>query len=72
MRMENRTPARKVIASTLGVAMTTVLLFLYERLAGQSDPIPVHVIGALQTIVVFATGYYVAPSPRDTIVGEGS
>ena len=68
MRMENNVPARKVMASTIGAALTTLLIFAYDRWAGSGDPLPVHVMGALNVIVVFLAGYFVPPSPNDGIV----
>lgn len=68
MRMTTPNPTRKVVASTVGAALTTILIYVIERYSGHADPIPQHVTGALQVVVVFAFGYLVPPAARDTIV----
>jgi len=67
MQMETKIPARKVMASTLGAALATIIIYVVQANFLNED-LPVHVVGAIQLITVFAAGYLVPPSANDRIV----
>ena len=66
-QMSTIAPARKVVSASLGGAVATVAIYFFDTYAA-AEPLPVVVSTALTTIIVFAVGYYVPPSPNDTII----
>ncbi|MCE8005935.1 hypothetical protein [Aestuariivita sp.] len=70
-RMKNNIPTRKVAGGALAAALTSLLIWLLERvfLPGiLPDGIPAEIQGAILTVIVFLVGYYVPPAARDQIV----
>ena len=65
-RMSTNAPARKVVASSLSVAISTVAIWALEE--GLQIAVPEYVRSAILTIVVFLAGYFTPPSDADTIV----
>jgi hypothetical protein len=63
-------PARKVVASSLGSAVATFVLWLAETRLGLQMPPPVQ--AAVILIVTFVTGYLVPPAARDQINTDAS
>lgn len=55
MNPESSTPQPKVIAATIGAAVSTILVYLIEAV-GSTD-LPTSVEGAIVTIVTFLAGY---------------
>ena len=66
--MVSSTPARKVIASSLGTAVATVSLWMLEEFGGLAIPAPVQ--AAAIVIVTFMVGYLVPPSAQDQVVSD--
>lgn len=64
MRMETDFPARKVLASSLGVALVEILIWLI-RANWPNLNIPDGVETAMVVLVAFLLGYLVPPHPRD-------
>lgn len=56
----------KVTASSLGYAVSQVVVYLIERFDGSSDPIPFAVAGAIGLIFTFGAGYFVPESKPAT------
>ena len=67
-RMLHSTPARKVVAGSLGGAIGTILIWVLHDIVGLNPP--VYVDTALVTVVVFVTGYFTPPSQNDQIVDD--
>lgn len=61
--MTTAIPTRKVMASTIGAAVATILVFAIEAMAGIG--LPDSVAGAVNVIAVFVFGYYTPPAARD-------
>lgn len=64
MRMETDFPARKVLASSLGVALVEILVWLI-RTNWPDLAIPDGVEAAMVVLAAFVLGYYVPPHARD-------
>lgn len=60
-------PTRKVIAGTLGGAITTILLWAAQQYI-LAAPLPLEVAGAILTIVTALVGYFVPPAEGDQVV----
>lgn len=66
-RMLHKRPARKVVASSLGAALSTILLAILTQVF-PDFPINGELRGAVTTVVVFLTGYITPPASEDQIV----
>ena len=66
VRMENRTPARKVVGSALAGAVTTIVIYVLNTHI-LDVPLPGEVAAAVATVIAFAVGYLVPPSEHDQI-----
>ena len=64
-RMATSKPARKVIASSIGAAVATLVIWCIQIWFGVETPPPVQ--AAITVIVSFLLGYYVPPAPQDQI-----
>lgn len=53
----------KVVAATLGAAVSQIFIFVLERVNTIGD-LPTAIEGAITTIIVFALGYFV-PERKD-------
>lgn len=68
-RMNSALPARKVVGSSLAVAIVQIVVWLNATLGG--PPIPPEISGALTVLVSFAVGYWVRPGEHERILGAG-
>lgn len=71
MKMKTGVPTQKVTASTLGAALTQVIIWGLENVMVVGD-MPDQVEMALTTVVVFLLGYFTPPAQRDEIVRVAS
>lgn len=69
-KMISNTPARKVAASSLAAAITTLIVWVIGILVPETvlpEGVPNAIQGALLTVVVFVVGYYTPPAEGDQI-----
>lgn len=69
-KMKNKAPVRKVAASSLAAALTTLMVWGIGLVLPETvlpDGVPSEIQGALLTVVVFIVGYYTPPSETDVI-----
>ena len=64
-KQSSNRPTNKVIAGSVGAALATVGIYIYEEWAGA--PLPPAVQTAVATLFTFAVGYLVPPAAADTI-----
>ena len=65
-RLNNTAIHDKVAASTLGVAVSQVVVYMIERFDSSPEPLPFAVAGALAVIFTFGAGYFVPESKPPT------
>jgi len=61
-------PTRKVTASVLGSAITSILVFLLNTYVFRDNPITAEVGGAITILVTALLGYFVPPGSDDGVV----
>lgn len=64
-KMETNLPARKVVGSSLAVAISTILIYVLKAYGNVS--LPPGLEPAIVTVVTFLVGYYIPPAARDGI-----
>jgi len=64
--MSTGLPAQKVMGSTIGAAVASLIVSVFQDVLPASTEIP------LVTIVTFLVGYFIPASPNDTLVPGGS
>ncbi len=67
-KMETLRPANKVVASTLAVAVTTLVISLIEWLG--KTQVPSAIVVSASTLVTFGAGYLFPPSDKDQVVSS--
>ena len=68
-RMKYAYPARKVLGSSLAVALTTLLLVGLDSYV-LDDPLGCGATGAILALVALAAGYVTRPAPHDQVIPE--
>lgn len=62
-------PTRKVVAATLGSAITVIVVFILNAYVLPKDqPITPEVTGAISTIFVLIAGYFIPASSVDQVI----
>lgn len=64
----NAAPTRKVMAASVGTAITIIIIYLIEAEFSFAIDLPPGVEGAATTLVTFIFGYFVRPSVHDAVV----
>jgi len=61
-------PIRKVAASGVAGALTTVVIFVLDTYIMPSKPITAEIAAAITTVMTFAAGYLTPPAENDRVI----